>query len=175
MRAAPNADLLLAVANRFAALWRRTAPDSPKQTRQRKPLDHIAAELTTLEAVLGHWIRIVGVGIDVFGVIIIVIGLVWSTMGFLNQAARESRYDQYRVRVGRTLLLGLEVLVAADIVKTVALEPTFTSLGVLAGLVLVRTFLSWTLVLEIEKRWPWRSEGRGRAADVEPPRTGGDF
>jgi uncharacterized membrane protein len=51
---------------------------------------------------------------------------------------------------------GLEVLVAADIVKTIALELTFMSLGVLAGLVLVRTFLSWTLVLEIEGRWPWQ-------------------
>jgi len=56
------------------------------------------------------------------------------------------------------LLLGLEVLVAADIVKTIAIELTFTSLGLLAGLVLVRTFLSWTLVLEIEGRWPWGRE-----------------
>jgi hypothetical protein len=55
-------------------------------------------------------------------------------------------------------MLGLEVLVAADIVKTIAIELTFTSLGLLAGLVLVRTFLSWTLVLEIEGRWPWRRE-----------------
>jgi uncharacterized membrane protein len=50
------------------------------------------------------------------------------------------------------------VLVAADIVKTIAIELTFTSLGLLAGLVLVRTFLSWTLVLEIEGRWPWVRE-----------------
>ena len=57
-------------------------------------------------------------------------------------------------------MLGLEVLVAADIVKTIALELTFTSLGLLAGLVLVRTFLSWTLVLEIESRWPWQREKR---------------
>jgi hypothetical protein len=56
------------------------------------------------------------------------------------------------------LLLGLEVLVAADIVKTIAIELTFTSLGLLAGLVVVRTFLSWTLVLEIEGRWPWRRD-----------------
>ena len=56
------------------------------------------------------------------------------------------------------MLLGLEVLVAADIVKTIAIQLTFTSLGLLAGLVVVRTFLSWTLVLEIEGRWPWRRE-----------------
>jgi uncharacterized membrane protein len=56
------------------------------------------------------------------------------------------------------LLLGLEVLVAADIVKTIAIQLTYASLGLLAGLVLVRTFLSWTLVLEIEGRWPWRRQ-----------------
>jgi uncharacterized membrane protein len=63
-----------------------------------------------------------------------------------------------KIRIGRSLLLGLEVLVAADIVKTIAHELTFMSLGLLAGLVLVRTFLSWTLVLEIEGRWPWQRE-----------------
>jgi len=60
--------------------------------------------------------------------------------------------------VGRSLLLGLEVLVAADIVKTIAHELSVMSLGLLAGLVLVRTFLSWTLVLEIGGRWPWQRE-----------------
>ena len=68
----------------------------------------------------------------------------------------EAHYATYKIRIGRALLLGLEVLVAADIVKTIALELTFTSLGLLAGLVLIRTFLSWTLVLEIEGRWPWQ-------------------
>jgi uncharacterized membrane protein len=68
---------------------------------------------------------------------------------------RPISYDEYKISIGRSLLLGLEVLVAADIVKTIAIELTFTSLGLLAGLVVVRTFLSWTLVLEIEGRWPW--------------------
>lgn len=130
-------------------------------------MENTANELVTLEAAVGHWIRIVGVAIDVFGVIIIVIGIIWATMGFLDRRPANGRYDQYRVRVGRTLLLGLEVLVAADIVKTVALEPTFTSLGVLAGLVLVRTFLSWTLVLEIEGRWPWRGHQSVEAGKSE--------
>ena len=65
-------------------------------------------------------------------------------------------------------MLGLEVLVAADIVKTIALEASLMSLGVLAGLVLVRTFLSWTLVLEIEGRWPWQRE-RSRSLAVAAP------
>ena len=120
-------------------------------------MEQTANELVTLEAVAGHWTRIVGVTIDVFGVIIIVIGIAWATMGFLRKSAPDGRYDQYRVRIGRTMLLGLEVLVAADIVETVALERTFANLGILAGLVLMTTFLSWTLSLEIDGRWPWRS------------------
>jgi uncharacterized membrane protein len=66
------------------------------------------------------------------------------------------RYDAYKIRIGRSLLLGLEVLVAADIVRTIALDLTALSLALLAGLVLIRTFLSWTLTLEIEGRWPWQ-------------------
>ena len=124
--------------------------------------------LEGLEANVGHWIRLVGVAIDVFGVVVIVIGILWATSGYLAALRSPDSTDTYRQRIGRTLLLGLEVLVAADIVKTVALEPTFTSLGVLAGLVLVRTFLSWTLQLEIEGRWPWRARD-------ETPRTGGHF
>ena len=70
----------------------------------------------------------------------------------------ERHYDAYKIRIGRSLLLGLEILVAADIVKTIAIDLTFTSLALLAGLVVVRTFLSWTLVLEIEGRWPWQRQ-----------------
>lgn len=111
-----------------------------------------------LEAAVGHWIRLVGLGIDVFGVAIVVAGLAWSTFLFARRERDERRYHSYKTRIGRSLLLGLEMLVAADIVKTIALEPTFMSLGVLAGLVVVRTFLSWTLVLEIDGRWPWSAE-----------------
>jgi uncharacterized membrane protein len=100
----------------------------------------------------------VGSGIEIFGVLVIVIGIVWSTYRQLRQPICEQDSDIYIIRIGRLLLLGLEVLVAADIVKTVAHELTFMSLGLPAGLVLVRTFLSWTLVLEIEGRWPWQRE-----------------
>jgi uncharacterized membrane protein len=114
--------------------------------------------LSTFEAAVSHLIRLVGTCIEIFGVFIIVAGIIWSTYRCARQRADEWHYDQYKIRIGRSLLLGLEVLVAADIVKTIAIELTFTSLGLLAGLVLVRTFLSWTLVLEIEGRWPWRRE-----------------
>ena len=109
-----------------------------------------------LDAAVGYWLHFVGNGIEIFGVLVIVLGIGWSTYLYIGQRMAEPHYGTYKIRIGRSLLLGLEVLVAADIVKTIALELTFTSLGLLAGLVLIRTFLSWTLVLEIEGRWPWQ-------------------
>jgi uncharacterized membrane protein len=116
--------------------------------------------LSDLEAAVGYWIHVVGNGIEIFGVLVIVLGICWATFLFLNRRMVEQHYHTYKIRLGRSLLLGLELLVAADIVKTIALELTFTSLGLLAGLVLIRTFLSWTLVLEIEGRWPWQRDKR---------------
>lgn len=123
------------------------------------------------ETAASHWIHLIGVGIEIFGVFIIVAGIIWSARYIVGRDVA-SRYSSYKISIGRSLLLGLEVLVAADIVKTIAIELTFVSLGLLAGLVLVRTFLSWTLTLEIEGRWPWQREpasehqiGRVRKAD----------
>jgi uncharacterized membrane protein len=113
----------------------------------------------TFDSTISQLIHLVGVCIEIFGVLIIVAGIVWSTFIIVyRRNVRPISYDEYKISIGRSLLLGLEVLVAADIVKTIAIELTFTSLGLLAGLVVVRTFLSWTLVLEIEGRWPWRRE-----------------
>ena len=67
-----------------------------------------------------------------------------------------SRYQRYRHDVGRAILLGLELLVAADIVRTVAFTPTMDSVLVLGLIVLIRTFLSWSLALELDGRWPWQ-------------------
>jgi uncharacterized membrane protein len=119
-----------------------------------------------LEHFIVPWIHAVGTAIEVFGVLAILIGIVLATWRFLRtgegSAHFPARYRIYKIRLGQSLLLGLEILVAADIVRTVALEPNFTNLGVLGLLVLIRTFLSWTLVLEIEGRWPWQPQ---RAAE----------
>ena len=122
----------------------------------------------TLEPTVDYAIRAVGSGIEIFGVLVIVIGIAWSTFRQLRQPISEQDSDVYKIRIGRSLLLGLEVLVAADIVKTIAHELTFMSLGLLAGLVLVRTFLSWTLVLEIEGRWPWQREPSPMSSRARP-------
>src|SRR5262249_52138249 len=121
-----------------------------------------------LEPPIDYSIRMVGSGIEIFGVLVIVTGIAWSTYRQLRQPIGEQDSDVYKIPIGRSLLLGLEVLVAADIVKTIAHELTFMSLGLLAGLVLVRTFLSWTLVLEIEGCWPWQREPSPMSSRARP-------
>lgn len=94
------------------------------------------------------------------GILVIVIGAAIATGWFAIVLARRrpgiDAYRLYRQRLGQAILLGLELLVAADIVRSVAVEPTFASVGVLGIIVLIRTFLSWSLQLEIEGRWPWQ-------------------
>jgi uncharacterized membrane protein len=106
--------------------------------------------------------------IDGAGVLAIVAGLVVATAVFAHGqgggAQRSDAYRSYRQQVGRAILLGLEFLVAADIIRTVAVAPTFEGVGVLAIVVAVRTFLSFTLDLELDGRWPWQARpGAGRS------------
>ncbi len=98
---------------------------------------------------------------EVAGVLLIVGGLVFATLRWAlgTKLAPLARYQRYREDLGRAILLGLEVLVAGDIVRSVALEPTLESLAVLALIVAIRTFLSWSLSVELEGRWPWQRGG----------------
>jgi len=95
---------------------------------------------------------------DVFGVAVIVFGMVMATLHFLiNKFSNEpDSYDAYRKKLGKTLLLALEFLVAADIIRTVAIEPTLESIAILSVLILIRTFMSTALELEITGSWPWQ-------------------
>ena len=99
----------------------------------------------------------VGKTVDAVGVAVIVLGAIIATVSATRRLRRgEPSYQPYRQQIGRSILLGLEFLVAADIIRTVAVAPTFTSVGVLAVIVLIRTFLSFSLELEITGRWPWQ-------------------
>jgi len=96
--------------------------------------------------------------IELVGVLLILGGAAAATARFLTRwvsAGLETAYREYRQQLGRAILLGLEFLVAGDIINTVAVDPTFRSVGVLAGIVAIRTFLSFSLEVEIEGRWPW--------------------
>ena len=116
--------------------------------------------------------------IEVLGAVVIVAGVLRvaitrGTVRFLMKLDEPGAYASYKHQMGRSLLLGLEFLVAADVIRTVALEPTLRNVAVLGLLVLVRTFLSWSLSVEIEGRWPWqpsRAEPSHRAeADIDHP------
>jgi len=99
-------------------------------------------------------------------VVVIAVATAYYVIGYVVRRANDpTAYDDYRRRIGRALLLTLEILVAADIVRTVTLDNTLRSIAGLGLLVLIRTFLSWSLMLEIEGRWPWqrRTEGARRS------------
>jgi uncharacterized membrane protein len=106
-------------------------------------------------------IETVGQYVDVAGVTVMVVGAVVSVPLALRRrgpAGAASVYRSYRQLLGRSILLGLELLVAADIIRTVAVTPTLESVAVLAVIVAIRTFLSFSLELEITGRWPWQKE-----------------
>jgi uncharacterized membrane protein len=105
-------------------------------------------------------VETVGKVLDGVGVAIIAVGAVLAVGIALGRVLRKSP-DTYRIlreQLGRSILLGLEFLVAADIIRTVAITPNAQSVAVLAGIVLIRTFLSFSLELEITGRWPWQKK-----------------
>ena len=100
----------------------------------------------------------VGTGVDAAGVAVIVFGACYATAVFLRKLKEADAYAIYRQTLGRAILLGLEFLVAGDIIRTVAVSPTLSNVIVLGAIVLIQTFLSTSLQLEIEGIWPWQKE-----------------
>ena len=110
------------------------------------------------------WIEIAAKFIEALAVVLMLGFIVIGTAKWLFFSGRriEKAYERYRVHLGRGLLVSLELLVAADIIRTVALDLTPFNIATLAALVLVRTFLGWTLTVEMEGCWPWqKSEEAG--------------
>lgn len=101
-------------------------------------------------------IEIVGKTIDGVGVAVIAVGALISAAGVIPRLKTGTAYKVFREQLGRSILLGLEFLVAADIIRTVAVTPDARSVAVLAGIVLIRTFLSFSLELEVTGYWPWQ-------------------
>lgn len=103
-------------------------------------------------------IETVGKTIDAVGVGVIAIGALIAVGRVIPQVRRKTgaAYRGFREQLGRSILLGLEFLVAADIIRTVAITPDARSVAVLAGIVLIRTLLSFSLEVEITGRWPWQ-------------------
>lgn len=105
-------------------------------------------------------------GIELLGVLIIVLATAFGTVRFLFHLTQrvDDAFKQFKVHMGKMLILILEFLVAADIIRTIAIDQTIESVAILGILVLIRTFLSWSLTVEVEGRWPWSKEGNEGAA-----------
>lgn len=106
-------------------------------------------------------IAIVSYAIESFGVVVIVVGSVITTVSFLRrwrQGPFEDTFQDFRVGVGRSIIMGLEFLIAGDVIRTVVVASTLENIGVLALIVVIRTFLSFALAMEVEGRLPWQQQ-----------------
>jgi uncharacterized membrane protein len=112
-------------------------------------------------------VELVARGLEGAGVAVIAIGaLVATVLAFISLSRRQPTYDHFREQLGRSILIGLEFLVAGDICRTVAVTPTLENVAILGTIVLVRTFLSFSLELEISGRWPWQRNPDGISSSL---------
>jgi len=108
---------------------------------------------------IARWLEIIGAAALIFGFLV-------ATITWIRKWAKEGSHtagQEYRRALGRTVLIGLEVLVAATIIKTVTIEPSFEEISFLAIMVAIRTTLGWTMVLEMYGRWPWQRPNAGHS------------
>lgn len=119
-----------------------------------------------------EWARLAATALEMLGVVVILLAVLIAAALYIRGglATRDwaSAYDAARANLGRGILLGLELLVGADIIATVTAPLTVESVGLLAGIVAIRTFLSFALETEIEGRWPWRRHTPERSAPDAP-------
>ena len=112
-----------------------------------------------MEEELLHYLERASHAISLVGVLVIVAGFLVAGYQYaarFRRAGPAAAFEKFKVGLGLALLLGLEIMVVADVIETITVEPTLVSLGVLASLVILRTIVSWTLTLEVEGRWPWQ-------------------
>lgn len=107
-----------------------------------------------------EFIKITARVIEIAGILVMLGGAIFASINYIRSYKHETKitYDAFRRQLGRSILLGLEFLVAGDIIATVAVEPTMESVSVLGLIVLIRTFLSFSLEIELEGKLPWRSK-----------------
>lgn len=124
--------------------------------------------VTTIRAVI-EWAAL---GIEVLAVAIIVVSVFRvavsrGTVHFLLHPDTPGAFETYKHQLAKPLLLALDFLVAGDVVKTIALEPTLNNVAVLGLLMIIRTFLSWSITVELEGHWPWRGKSQGESQQRE--------
>lgn len=125
-------------------------------------MEGLPAPLTTLAEAAARGLEIAGVCVILLGVLMATAVWAWST---LRTRDYRGAYGRYRANLGRGILLGLEFLVGADIISTVTAPLTFESVGILAAVVAIRTFLSFSLETEIAGCWPWERARQRDSSD----------
>lgn len=115
--------------------------------------------------IIHHVIEWLALGIELLAVAVIVSAVIILAVSrgavrYLFHLGEPGAYENYKHMLAKALLLGIELLVAADIVRTVALDPTLNNVAILGLLVVVRTFLSWSMTVELEGSWPWQRANR---------------
>ncbi len=120
------------------------------------------------------WVELAGFLMEGAGVFVMVAGAVFALVRLLvrRRHVQGGLYHRFRLDMGRAILLGLELLVAADIIRTVSEEPSLHGVLVLGLIVLIRTFLSFTLSVELEGRWPWQRASETQTAPGRQPPPG---
>lgn len=116
-----------------------------------------------------EFIGTVSYAIEAAGVLVIVVGCVIATVRAISRGkiSSESAYQDYRRDIARSIILGLEFLIAGDIIRTVIVSETLANVAVLALIIVMRTFLAFTLHLEIEGSWPWQRSHKQESPDEE--------
>ena len=136
-----------------------------------------ASNMTTTAAEASHeiavWIELSVRLIEALSVVIITLAILYATYIFIRRVtgrkSTEDPIEEYKERIGKALLLVLEILVAADVIETVAFSKTFESIALLGALVVVRILLSWSIVVEMEGTWPWKRQelmSKGKPEEV---------
>jgi uncharacterized membrane protein len=112
-----------------------------------------------------EYLELAGVAISLFAAAVIIFSFVIPTLRYarpFQEMDREQKFSLFKKEFGSGLMLGLEILVLADVIETMTVTPTFKSLSILASIVVIRTMVSWTLTLEVEGRWPWQAPVKGQ-------------
>jgi uncharacterized membrane protein len=115
------------------------------------------------EEIIIEALTVVAKLLEIIGAVILVLGFIVSTIRWFRQSFldREANaVSTYRRALGRTILIGLELLVAATIIKTITVKPTIEGMGLLVFMVTIRTTLGWATFLEMNGRWPWQTTGK---------------
>ena len=113
-------------------------------------------------------LELAGEAINLFAVALIVIGFILAAIRYLlrlRNVTAEENFTGFKIELGHALTLALEILIIADVIETITVEPSFASLQILTFLVVIRTLLGWTLCLEIEGRWPWQTADESQKND----------